>query len=230
MSREESETPSARPPTIHTVTFSEPVSLVGDLVRLDALTGSDVPELVTAASDGELWTLGYTNVPRPDAMAAAVDAMLERHRSGQLTPWVARRVDTGAVIGMTNFWAVDAENRRVEIGGTWNAAGAQRSGTNTESKLLLLTHAFDTLDCIAVEFRTHFLNRQSRAAIERLGARLDGVLRSHKISPDGTLRDTVVYSITAADWPAIRHELARRLRDRRPVDTPSVSARAATPR
>lgn len=196
------------------MTFSEPVSLVGDLVRLDPLAESDVPDLVTAASDGELWTLGYTAVPRPEEMATAVTWRLERQQLGLLAPWVARRVDTGAVIGMTNFWAVDAANRRVEIGGTWNAASVQRSGTNTESKLLLLTHAFGALDCIAVEFRTHFLNRQSRTAIERLGARLDGVLRSHQISADGTLRDTAVYSITAADWPAIRHELARRLRDR----------------
>ncbi len=191
--------------------FSEPVSLEGTLVRLDPLTTDDVDALVAAASDGELWTLGYTAVPRPEQMAATVENRLERQRLGLLTAWVARRQDTGAVIGMTNFWVVDAANRRVEIGGTWNAASAQRSGTNTESKLLLLTHAFDTLDCIAVEFRTHFLNRQSRAAIERLGARLDGILRSHQISADGTLRDTVVYSITAADWPAIRHELTRRL-------------------
>lgn len=191
--------------------FAEPVSLEGALVRLDPLTESDVPALVAAASDGELWNLGYTAVPRPADMAAAVAWRLERQELGLLTPWVARRRDTGAVIGMTNFWAVDATNRRVEIGGTWNAASSQRSGTNTESKLLLLTHAFATLDCIAVEFRTHVLNRQSRAAIERLGARLDGVLRSHQISADGTLRDTVVYSITAAEWPAIRNELARRL-------------------
>lgn len=191
--------------------FSDPVSLVGDLVRLDPLTPDDVEGLSTAAADGELWNLGYTSVPRPEEMAASVAARLEQHARGLLTPWVARRVDTGVVIGMTNYWVVDAKNRRVEIGGTWNAAGAQRSGTNTESKLLLLTHAFDTLDCIAVEFRTHFLNRQSRAAIERLGARLDGILRHHQVMADGTLRDTVVYSITAPEWPAIRNELRRRL-------------------
>ncbi|MHA3701358.1 GNAT family N-acetyltransferase [Jatrophihabitans sp. YIM 134969] len=191
--------------------ISDPVTLVGALVRLDPLTPDDVDDLSAAAADGELWNLGYTSVPRPEEMAATVAARLDRQREGALVPWVARRVDTGAVIGMTNFWAVDEANRRVEIGGTWNAASAQRSGTNTESKLLLLTHAFDTLDCIAVEFRTHVLNRRSRAAIERLGARLDGILRHHQVSPDGTLRDTVVYSITAPDWPAIRNELTRRL-------------------
>jgi N-acetyltransferase len=193
------------------VAFCDPVSLVGEIVRLDPLTTGDELALSAAAADGELWTLGYTNVPRPGEMAAAIRWRLTRQAEGALVPWVARRIDTGRVIGMTNYWAVDAANRRVEIGGTWNAASAQRSGTNTESKLLLLGHAFDTLDCIAVEFRTHFLNRQSRAAIERLGARLDGILRHHQVMADGTLRDTVVYSITAPEWPAIRNELRRRL-------------------
>jgi RimJ/RimL family protein N-acetyltransferase len=112
---------------------------------------------------------------------------------------------------MTTYMNVDAANRRVEIGSTWNARSAQRTGTNAESKLLLLGHAFDTLDCIAVEFRTHWHNRQSRAAIEGLGAKQDGVLRSHQRMANGSLRDTVVYSVIAPEWPAVRAELQRRL-------------------
>lgn len=115
------------------------------------------------------------------------------------------------MIGQTTYCNIDAENRRLEIGGTWNARTAHRTGTNTESKLLLLGQAFDHLRCIAVEFRTHWLNHQSRQAIERLGAKQDGILRSHRIMPDGTLRDTVVYSILEHEWPAIRNELRRRL-------------------
>jgi RimJ/RimL family protein N-acetyltransferase len=190
---------------------SMPVSLVGDLVRLDPLRPDDCDELIAAASDGELWTLQYTLVPRPEHMRAVIEDRLDAQRAGTLLPFTARRCDTGQVIGMTNYWAIDAVNRRVEIGGTWNARSAQRSGTNTESKLLLLGHAFDQCNCIAVEFRTHWLNHQSRQAIERLGAKQDGVLRSHQVMADGTLRDTVVYSIIAIEWPAIRNELTRRL-------------------
>ena len=191
--------------------FLDPVALTGTLVRLDPLTHDDDEALGAAAADGELWRLGYTSVPRPEDMAADTEFRLGQHAAGTMLPFVTRRLDTGAVVGATTFCHVDARNRRVEIGYTWNARSVQRSGTNTDSKLLLLTHAFETLDCIAVELRTHFLNRQSRAAIERLGARQDGVLRHHQVMADGSLRDTVVYSITAPEWPAIRGELRRRL-------------------
>lgn len=195
--------------------FLEPVSLHGTLVRLDPLEVADEPGLSAASADGEIWRLGYTSVPEPGpAMAADIAFRLGLFELGTMLPFTARRVDTGEVIGATTFCNVDAPHRHVEIGYTWNARSAQRSGTNTESKLLLLTHAFDVLDCIAVEFRTHWLNQPSQRAIERLGARRDGVLRSHKIMADGTLRDTVVYSITAAEWPAIRLDLARKLAHR----------------
>ena len=141
-------------------------------------------------------------------------------------PFTVRFRSTGRTIGMTSFCNIDPDNRRLEIGGTWKARSAQRTGTNTESKLLLLAHAFDQLDCTAVELRTHWLNHQSRRAIERLGARQDGVLRSHKILSDGTLRDTVVYSILQHEWPAVRNELRRRLADQA-VRTPRT---ARTPR
>lgn len=195
--------------------FAEPVTLSGNVVVLDPLRPDDHDGLVEAARDGELWTLSYTGVPRPDEMHDAVDRWLELQTAGSMVPFTVRRRDTGQIIGMTTFCNIDADNRRVEIGGTWNACSAQRTGTNTESKLLLLGHAFDGLDCIAVEFRTHWLNHQSRRAIERLGAKQDGVLRSHALMRDGTLRDTVVYSIIRVEWPAIRNELIRRLRLRR---------------
>ena len=191
--------------------FLQPISLTGEIVTLEPLAKEHHDGLVAAARDGELWNLWYTSVPRPEAMAAEIDRRLDLQAGGSMLAFTARRNVDGAVIGMTTFMNADAVNRRVEIGSTWNARSAQRSGTNAESKLLLLTHAFETLDCIAVEFRTHWLNQQSRAAITRLGAKQDGVLRSHSLASDGTLRDTVVFSIIAIEWPAIRGELRRRL-------------------
>ena len=191
--------------------FLQPVTLAGDIVTLEPLQGDHLDGLVTAARDGELWNLSYTSVPRPEAMAAEIERRLVQQEAGSMLPFTARRTDTGAIIGMTTFMNIDAVNRRVEIGSTWNGRSAQRTGTNTESKLLLLGHAFDSRDCIAVEFRTHWLNQQSRTAIARLGAKQDGVLRSHSVSSDGSLRDTVVFSIIAVEWPAIRGELRRRM-------------------
>ena len=191
--------------------FLEPVRLTGQRVVLEPLLVEHHDELVTAASDGRLWELWYTSVPAPGGMRAEIGRRLNQQTAGTMLPFTTRRADTGAVIGMTTFMNVDAVNRRVEIGSTWNARSAQRSGTNAESKLLLLHHAFETLDCIAVEFRSHWHNHQSRAAIERLGAKQDGVLRSHQRMADGSLRDTVVYSIIAPEWPAVRAGLRHRL-------------------
>ena len=193
------------------MSFLRPVTLVGDLVTLEPLAPEHHDGLVAAARDGELWDLGYTAVPRPEEMRAEIERRIALRAGGSMMPFTARRTDTGAIVGMTTYLNIDAANRRVEIGSTWNARSAQRTGTNTESKLLLLTRAFDELAAIAVEFRTHWLNRPSRAAIERLGAKQDGVLRSHLLMPDGTLRDTVVYSIVASEWPAVRAGLRRRL-------------------
>jgi len=194
--------------------FLEPLTLTGDLVTLEPLTRDHHDALVDATRDGRLWELWYTSVPRPEGMAADLDRRLALAERGEMVPFVTRRNDTGALIGATTYCNIDAENRRVEIGYTWNARSAHGTGTNAESKLLLLTHAFETLDCIAVEFRTHWMNQQSRAAIARLGAKQDGVLRSHKLMPDGTLRDTVVFSILPAEWPVVRSELRRRLASR----------------
>lgn len=171
----------------------------------------DLDGLVAAATDGRLWELTYTSVPAPEAMAAEIERRLALQDAGSMLPFTARRRDTGTIIGMTTYMHIEEHNRRLEIGSTWIAASAQRSGVNTESKLLLLTHAFEGLDQLAVEFRTHWLNHQSRLAIERLGAKLDGILRQHMVMEDGSVRDTAVYSIVAAEWTAVRGELRRRL-------------------
>jgi RimJ/RimL family protein N-acetyltransferase len=199
------------PPTLSAMEFLRPITLTGTLVTLEPLSRLHHDGLVEAAQDGELWNLWYTSVPRPEAMAAEIDRRLALQDAGSMLAFTTRRNDTGNVIGMTTFMNADAANRRVEIGSTWNAQSAQRTGTNTESKLLLLGHVFDDLNCIAVEFRTHWLNHQSRVAIARLGAKQDGVLRSHMRATDGTLRDTVVFSILELEWPAVRNELRRRL-------------------
>lgn len=196
--------------------FLEPVVLAGDLVTLEPLSPDHHDALVAAASDGRLWELWYTSVPAPGAMRAEIDRRLSEQAAGRMLPFTARRNDTGAVIGMTTFLDADPVNRRVEVGATWNARSAQRSGTNTESKLLLLTHAFEVLGCVAVEFRTHWLNHQSREAIARLGAKQDGVLRNHRRMPDGSLRDTVVFSVIESEWPAVRSGLRHRLAAPRP--------------
>ncbi|MGB3371285.1 MAG: GNAT family protein, partial [Rhodococcus sp. (in: high G+C Gram-positive bacteria)] len=167
--------------------------------------------LCDAARDGELWNLWYTFVPRPEDMAAEIDRRLGLLHAQSMLPFTVRRNDTGQIIGMTTYMNADAGHRRVEIGSTWNATSAHRSGTNTASKLLLLTHAFEQLQCIAVEFRTHWMNMQSRTAIAHLGAKQDGILRNHQRMPDGSLRDTVVFSIIESEWPAVRNELNRRL-------------------
>ena len=168
--------------------------------------------------DGELWRHWYTAIPAPEGMAAEIRRRLDLQDQGSMVPFAVIENASGRAVGMTTYMNIDHANRRVEIGSTWYRQRVQRSGVNTECKRLLLAHAFEALDCIAVEFRTHFFNRQSRAGIERLGAKLDGVLRSHQINPHpdarGSLRDTCVYSIIAIEWPSVKahldHQLSRR--------------------
>jgi RimJ/RimL family protein N-acetyltransferase len=188
-----------------------PVTLRGEHATLEPLSIGHLDALREAVADGELWKLWYTNVPTPDQLPAEIERRLALQEIGKMQPFTVRRNDTGAICGMTSYMDIDAPNRRLEIGSTWIAASAHRSGINTESKLMLLHHAFDALDCIAVEFRTHWMNHQSRAAIARLGAKQDGVLRSHRIMADGSLRDTVVFSIIATEWPAVRSHLLHKL-------------------
>jgi N-acetyltransferase len=180
-----------------------PVTLRCAHARLEPLSRAHHDALCDAARDGELWKLWYTSVPSPEGMAAEIERRLTLPTMCPFTVFDA----TGRVVGMTTYMNTDAVNKRVEIGSTWYANSAQRTPLNTQCKRLLLAHAFETLDCIAVEFRTHRLNTQSRRAIERLGAQLDGILRSHSRVADGSIRDTAVYSITAPEWPAVRSHL-----------------------
>lgn len=187
------------------------VSLNGRHGRLAPLSQDHASALAEAVKDGELWKLWYTSVAPPEAMAKDVEDRLARRASGLCQPFTVLSGRTGEPVGMTSYWNLDPANRRVEIGATWYRKAVQRSALNTECKRMLLAHAFETLDCIAVEFRTHFLNHQSRRAIERLGAKLDGVLRNHSFSRDGLLRDTCVYSIIQSEWPTVRRHLDHRL-------------------
>jgi len=184
-----------------------PVTLQGKIVTVEPLRIEHQNELVEAVKDGELWRLWYTKVPAPDAMRADIERRLGLQEKGSMLPFAVVDNATRRVVGATTYMNIDADNRRVEIGSTWYARSVQRTGLNTECKLMLLTHAFEALDCIAVEFRTSHFNLASRRAIERLGARLDGILRSHQLAPHGSLRDTCVYSITAAEWPGVRANL-----------------------
>jgi RimJ/RimL family protein N-acetyltransferase len=190
--------------------WPEPVTLSGRHARLEPLRRDHAPGLVEAACDGELWKLWYTSVPSPEGMAAEIERRLALQAAGSMLPFTVFDA-AGRVAGMTTYRHIAAAPRRVEIGSTWTRRSAQRSALNTECKLMLLTQAFEALDCIAVEFRTHRLNTQSRRAIERLGAQLDGILRAHQRLADGSLRDTAVYSITAAEWPAVRQHLCWQL-------------------
>lgn len=186
---------------------TDPLILEGRWAALVPLTQAHRADLEEAVRDGSLSELWYTSVPRPEELAAEIDRRLALRAKDSMLPFAVIERSSGQAVGMTTFMNIDAANRRVEIGFTWYRKRVQRSGLNTECKLLLLTHAFERLNCIAVEFRTHFLNRQSRAGIERLGARLDGVLRQHQIARNGTIRDTCVYSILDREWPSVKAHL-----------------------
>jgi RimJ/RimL family protein N-acetyltransferase len=191
--------------------FVEPVTLTGQHATLEPLARSHADAIRAAAADGELWKLWYTSVPAPDKVDAWLDIALDmRERQGAL-PFAVRDAARGEIVGSTRYFNIDAVNRRLEIGHTWYAKRAQRTAINTECKLMLLTHAFETLRCIAVEFRTHWFNHRSREAILRLGAKQDGVLRNHQLLSDGSRRDTVVFSILDSEWAAVKRHLAARL-------------------
>jgi RimJ/RimL family protein N-acetyltransferase len=185
----------------------EPITLTGRYVELVPLSRDHRDALAEAVRDGELWRLWYTAIPSPEDMAAEIERRIGLQSAGSMLPFAVLDAPGGRPIGMTTYMNIDTAAPRVEIGSTWYAAHVQRTPLNTEAKFLLLAHAFDRLGCLAVEFRTHFMNQQSRRAIERLGAKLDGVLRHHQRMRDGTLRDTCVYSITAPEWPTVRTHL-----------------------
>ncbi len=193
------------------MSFLDIPTLTGTLMTLEPLSLEHTDELAAAVAEGELWRRWYTNIPAPEHMGTEIERRLALHAAGQLVPWTVRRASDGRAVGMTTYLHLVQEHRRLEVGSTWLARSAQGTGINTEAKLHLLTRAFDTLGCIAVEFRTHWHNQQSRRAIEGLGAKQDGVLRSHQIGRDGTLRDTVVFSIVAGEWPTVRLSLTEKL-------------------
>lgn len=191
--------------------LATPIILKGEHVTLEPLGVAHLDELADAVLDGELWKLWYTSVPKPEMMRQEIERRIGLQAKGSMLPFAVRRTDSGAVCGMTTYMNIDAIHKRVEIGSTWYAKSAQRTRINTEAKLLLLTHAFEALQCIAVEFRTHWMNQQSRAAIARLGAKQDGILRNHQRMADGSLRDTVVFSIIESEWPTIKRHLQYKL-------------------
>ena len=186
-------------------------TLTGQRVRLRPLTADDGPALVRAASDGELWQLRYTSVPSAATVDAYLRTALDAHAAGTALPFAIEPIATGEVVGCTRFFDLEPAHRGVEIGYTWIAASWQRSFVNTEAKFLLLRHAFEEMRCLRVQFTTDFINERSRAAIARLGAQQEGILRSHRIRADGTVRDSVRFSIVEAEWPEVKKRLLARL-------------------
>ena len=188
----------------------QPIEFHGTHAALVPLSLDHHDDLVQAVQDGQLWQLWFTFIPRPEGMRQEIERRLSLQQQGSMLPFAVLNA-SGQAVGMTTYMNIDAQHHRLEIGSTWYRQGVHRTPLNTECKLMLLRHAFDTLGCHAVEFRTHWFNQASRKAIERLGAKLDGVLRAHQIAPNGSLRDTCVYSITAAEWPAVRAHLDHQL-------------------
>jgi len=190
-----------------TMAWLQPVTLRSSRVTLEPLARRHCDDLIAAVKDGELWKLWYTSIPPPEKMGAEIDRRLGLKAAGSMLPFAVVDNAAAKAVGMTTYMNIDAVHKRVEIGSTWYRRSVQRTDLNTHCKLLLLGHAFETLGCIAVEFRTHFFNQQSRRGIERVGAKLDGILRSHQLAANGTLRDTCVYSIIAAEWPTVKAHL-----------------------
>lgn len=184
-----------------------PIELKGASVKLIPLNLSHAEDLKEAVADGQLNNLWYTNIPDKGGVESEIERRLKLQKLGSMAPFSILHTKRNKVVGMTTFMNMDPTNKRVEIGSTWYRKDVQRTGINTECKLLLMSYAFEKLNCIAVEFRTHRMNRQSRRAIERLGAVLDGVLRSHMVLANGTIRDTAVYSVTRSDWDAVKANL-----------------------
>jgi RimJ/RimL family protein N-acetyltransferase len=189
----------------------KPITLEGNHVRLEPLSQEHSAALGQAACDGELWKLWYTSVPTPEQTGEYIEKALESQQRGESSAFVVRHLASKEIVGCTRYYDIVPHNKRLAIGYTWYAQRVQRSAVNTECKLLLLGHAFETLQCIAVEFHTHWHNHASRQAIARLGAKQDGVLRQHMIMPDGSLRDTAVFSILDSEWSAVRRNLTAKL-------------------
>lgn len=194
--------------------FVETVTLRGRHATLEPLALDHEDGLKRAVADGELWNLWFTMIPRPEGVRTYIEQLLRQREQGHAFAFAVRDNASGKIVGGTRYLQIDADNRRLEIGGTWYAQSVQRTGINTECKQMLLQHAFETLGCIAVEFRTDCFNKRSQAAIERLGARRDGVLRNHMIMADGRIRDSVLYSIIQNEWPGVKTNLLHKLNAR----------------
>lgn len=186
--------------------WAAPVTLSGTQTTLVPLSQTHAGDLAEASADGDLSALWYTTVPAPKDVPAEIDRRLDLQSTGSMVAFAILDA-SGRAVGMTTYMNIDQANQRLEIGSTWYRKSVQRSGINTECKFLMLRHAFEKLDAIAVEFRTHVINQQSRRAIERLGARSDGILRAHMKMANGTIRDTAVYSIVASEWPTVQAHL-----------------------
>jgi len=192
------------------MTWLEPITLKGKHVSLVPLGQQHCQDLIETVKADQLWDTWYTNIPEPESMAAEIERRLQLQTQGAMLPFAVLAAD-GKAVGMTTYMNVDTVNKRVEIGSTWYGKRVQRTGLNTEAKHMLLTQAFEQLNCIAVEFRTSSFNHQSQRAIARLGAKLDGILRNHIRHKNGTLRDTYVYSILQSEWPAVKVHLQYQL-------------------
>ena len=199
------------PETGEARSFTQAPTLENRLVRLEQLDSNHQSDLVDVVTEGDLWRTWYTHIPAPKEVGTEIQRRLALQRKGEMAPWAIVDPATDTAVGMTTYMNIDEENRRLEIGSTWMGTSVHGSGINPAAKLLLLTRAFEALDCIAVEFRTHFHNRQSREAIARLGARQDGILRNHMLWRDGTIRDTVVFSVLDSEWTTVKFGLEQRL-------------------
>ena len=193
------------------MSWLKPITLNSRTVRLEPLSIDHVSDLIGAVKDGKLYNHWYTSIPKPKNMKAEIERRLKLQDMGSMLPFAVISLIEEKAVGMTTYMNVDKENKRVEIGSTWYAKTVQRTSLNTECKLMLLEHAFENLACICVEFRTHFMNHQSRRGIERLGAKLDGILRSNAIQKNGTIRDTAVYTIISSEWSSVKANLEYQL-------------------
>ena len=193
------------------MSWPKPVTLHSKTVQLEPLSIDHISDLINAVKDGNLYNHWYTSIPQPKNMKMEIERRLKLQDMGTMLPFAVISLKTEKAVGMTTYMNVEKENKRVEIGSTWYAKSVQRTSLNTECKLMLLEHAFENLACICVEFRTHFMNHQSRRGIERLGAKLDGILRSNAIQKNGTIRDTAVYTIISSEWSSVKANLEYQL-------------------
>lgn len=194
----------------NTAQFLQPI-LVGKTVELQPLQPEHAAGLLDAAADGQLWNMTLTVVPGPETVDSYIAKALEGRQAGTVMPFVIVRRDTGSIVGSTRFWKIDGANRKMEIGHTWLSQSVQRSGINTEAKYLLLSHAFDVMHAVRVQFTTDELNEKSRAAILRIGAKLEGVVRHERIMPDGRKRNSIRFSIIDTEWPEVKAMLEQKI-------------------